>query len=232
MTRPILIVEDDANIAALVGRYLAEAGFETIQAGDGVTGLRLAQQADPSLVVLDLMLPGLDGIELCRELRKTSDVPVLMLTARAEETERIIGFALGADDYVVKPFSPRELVQRVKAILRRAEARPEAPDPPALVHGGLVLEPAKHRLTRDGEPVTLTPSEFKLLHRLMRRPGRVFDRAQLLDCLYPNGEVVVDRVIDVHIGKLRQKIEPDPARPTVVQTVHGVGYRLAESPDR
>ena len=211
MTRPILIVEDDANFAALAGRYLAEAGFATIQACDGIAGLSLAREAEPSLVVLDIMLPGLGGIELCRELRKTSDVPVLMLTARAEETERIIGFTLGADDYVIKPFSPRELVERIKAILRRVEARPEAPDSPALVHGGLVLEPDKHRLTRNGDPVALTPSEFKLLHRLMRRPGRVFDRAQLLDCLYPNGEVVVDRVIDVHIGKLRQKIEPGPA---------------------
>ena len=226
---PILIVEDDHNIAALVERYLESAGFDTVVAHDGREGLELARSRAPLLVVLDLMLPSIDGGEICRELRRTSDIPVVMLTAREEETDRIVGFSLGADDYVVKPFSPRELVERVKAILRRTAAR--APrDDSVLRHGALVLEHDKHKLTRDGETLTLTPTEFKLLAALMRRPGKVFSRSELLGQLYPHGESVVDRVIDVHIGKLRHKIEPDPSNPSYILTVHGVGYRFAETP--
>ena len=230
MTRPgesgtVLIVEDDRNIASLVEQYLRDAGFATVTAYDGTEGLRLAREAGPCFVVLDLNLPGMDGADLCRELRKTSQVPVLMLTARAEEVDRIVGFSLGADDYVVKPFSPRELVERVKAILRRSAASGEEA---VLRQGALALEPEKHRLTVDGEAIALTPSEFKLLHALMSRPGRVFSRDELLDRLYEGGETVVDRVVDVHIGKLRQKIEPEPTIPRYVVTVHGVGYRFAE----
>jgi DNA-binding response OmpR family regulator len=224
---PILIVEDDRNIAALVETYLGRAGFEPIVAHDGPQGLELLRRHKPGFVVLDLMLPGVDGWDLCREIRKQSDVPILILTAREEELDRILGFSLGADDYVVKPFSPRELVERVKAILRRT--RPAATDAQArLRHGPLVVETDKHKVTLDGRPVSLTPSEYTLLQTLMSAPGRVFSRDTLLGHLHRHGEAVVDRVIDVHIGKLRQKIEADPSRPRFVLTVRGVGYRFAE----
>ncbi len=225
---PILVIEDDRNIRALVVRYLENAGFSTITAADGPSGLEMARRDGPSFVILDLNLPGLDGIELCRELRKTSDVPILMLTARADEVDRVVGFSLGADDYVVKPFSPRELVERVKAILRRA--RPVA-DGEVLRHDGLTLDPEKRKVTHSGVEVALTPSEYKLLHALMARPGRAFSRDELVGRLYEHGETVVDRVVDVHIGKLRHKIEPEPSRPRYIETVHGVGYRFAERGD-
>ena len=223
---PILVVEDDRNILALVVQYLENAGFSTMSAVDGLAGLDLAQRHSPAFVILDLNLPGLDGTELCRELRKTSNVPILMLTARADEVDRVVGFSIGADDYVVKPFSPRELVERVKAILRRA--RPPLEDG-ALRHGPLMLDPEKRKVTHDGAEIALTPSEYKLLHALLARPGRAFTRDELLGRLYERGETVVDRVVDVHIGKLRHKIEPDPSQPRYIETVHGVGYRFAES---
>ena len=225
ITGPVLVVEDDRNIAALIVRYLENAGFSTLHAADGPGGLEMARRDAPALVILDLNLPGLDGTEVCRELRKTSDVPILMLTARADEVDRVVGFSLGADDYVVKPFSPRELVERVKAILRRA--RPVG-DVVALRHGELTLDPEKRKVVHRGDEVALTPSEYKLLHALMSRPGRVFSRDELLGRLYEHGETVVDRVVDVHIGKLRHKIEPDPSKPRYVETIHGVGYRFAE----
>ena len=222
---PILVIEDDRNIRALVVRYLENAGFSTITAADGPGGLEMARRHEPSFVVLDLNLPGLDGTELCRELRKTSDVPILMLTARADEVDQVVGFSLGADDYVVKPFSPRELVERVKAILRRS--RPTAGGE-VLRHGELVLNAEKHKVTHGGDEIALTPSEYKLLSALMARPGRAFSRDELVGRLYEHGETVVDRVVDVHIGKLRHKIEPEPSRPRYIETVHGVGYRFAE----
>lgn len=225
---PILICEDDRNIAALVETYLEREGFDTIIAHDGVTGLDCARTRAPALVILDWMLPGMDGAEICRQIRKTSDVPILMLTAREEEADRIVGFSLGADDYVVKPFSPRELVERVKAILRRAGRTPPSREA-VLRHGTLVLDPEKHKVTRDGEDVALTPSEYAILHALMDRPGRVFSRGELLEKLYTRGETVVDRVVDVHVGKLRQKIEADPSKPACILTVHGIGYRFAET---
>ena len=223
----ILIVEDDPNIASLVAKYLRDAGFDTQVVHDGREALAFVQRQAPDFVVLDLMLPGMDGREVCREIRRSSDVPVLMLTAREEETDRIAGFALGADDYVVKPFSPRELVERVKAIKRRM--RPQEGAPSVLRQGGLLLDPEKHKVQLDGEMVILTPSEFKLLQRLMASPGRVFSRDELIGSLYSQGETVIDRVIDVHIGKLRQKIESDPSAPVYILTVHGIGYQFAET---
>lgn len=224
---PILIVEDDRKTAALVGLYLERQGFKTIAVYNGRQALDLARQHRPSFVILDLMLPHLDGWEVCRELRRASDVPILMLTAREEELDRVVGLSMGADDYVVKPFSPRELVARVKAILRRA--RPQASQPQGqLAQGGLVLDLQKRKVTLHGQPVTLTPFEYKLLQALMAAPGRIFTREELLDHLYPSGETVIDRVIDVHIGKLRQKIEGDPAKPRYILTVRGMGYRFTE----
>lgn len=222
----ILIVEDDKNTAALVATYLQKEGFEVVQEHDGDTGLQRAGEEQPALVILDLMLPGIDGLEICRRLRSESDIPILMLTAREEEIDRVLGFSLGADDYVVKPFSPRELVERVKAILRRVR-------PPVVVAnlmrcGSLEVDPEKHRVRLAGEPVSLTTSEYKLLHALMSAPGRVFSRRELLRHFYQSDEAVIERVIDVHINKLRQKIEADPAKPAFIETVRGFGYRFSE----
>jgi len=228
LRRPILIVEDDRNIASLVEQYLQKDGFETVSAANGDNGLALARREDPALVILDINLPGMDGWEVCRALRRDSDVPILMLTARAEEMDRVVGLSIGADDYVVKPFSPRELVERVKAILRRTTARAESPATAILESGPIRLDPERHAVSVDGADVALTPSEFKLLQTMMQAPGKVFSRDELLDRLYDNGGVVVDRVIDVHMGKLRQKLEPDPSTPQFLLTVHGVGYRFAD----
>lgn len=223
----VLIVEDDRNTAALVAAYLGKEGFATVQVHDGAEAVAAAREARPVFVILDVMLPNLDGWEICRALRAASDVPILMLTAREEEGDRVSGLSMGADDYVVKPFSPRELVERVKAILRRSQ-RPTPRLPAVLNWKGLVLDPEKRRVTRDGSPVPLTSSEFKILHALMASPGRAFSREELLQHCYPGGEAVIDRVIDVHVGKLRQKIEDDPAHPTFILTVRGHGYRLSD----
>ena len=225
---PILIVEDDKKTASLVQLYLEREGFETVLAHDGHEALELARRHRPIFVVLDLMLPLVDGWEVCRELRKSSDIPILMLTARGEEVDRITGLTLGADDYVVKPFSPRELVARVKAVLRRGRLTSDI-DKNVLSHGGLVLDLEKRKVSLNDSPVKLTPHEYKLLQALMASPGRVFTRDELLDHLYPTGETVVDRVIDVHIGKLRQKIEENPSNPHYIKTVRGLGYQFEES---
>jgi DNA-binding response OmpR family regulator len=226
----ILIIEDDRNTATLVSTYLERDGFSTLISGDGEEGLETALRTSPLLVILDVMLPKLDGWEICRAIRRSSDVPILMLTAREEETDRVKGLAMGADDYVVKPFSPRELVERVKAILRRA--RPRRPTTPAfLSHDGLVLDSEKRKVLLNGTPVELTTAEFELLHAMMNSPGRAFSRDELLACIYRHGESVVERVIDVHIGKLRQKLGDDPSSPRLILTVRGYGYRFADDGD-
>lgn len=224
---PVLIVEDDRNTSTLVATYLQREGFSTLAAYDGEEALQLARTGTPGFVILDVMLPKVDGWEICRQLRQVSDVPILMLTAREEEIDRVLGLSLGADDYVVKPFSPRELVERVKAILRRVRSRP-VQNTQILSVGGVTLDPVKLKVTLDGEVVNLTTSEYKLLRTLMTSPGRVFSRSELLDRFYDHGETVIDRVIDVHVGKLRQKIENDPAKPRFILTVRGFGYRFAE----
>jgi len=226
----VLIVEDDRNTSSLVETYLQREGFGTIAAYDGDAALELARRHGPVLVILDLMLPNRDGWEVCRELRRFSDVPILMLTAREEEIDRVLGLSLGADDYVVKPFSPRELVERVKAILRRARPA-QAPQGRVLRHGPLELDDDRHRVALAGNPLELTAVEYRLLLALMAAPGRVFSRDELLDRIYDHGETVVDRVIDVHIGKLRQKLADDSAHPRFIQTVRGFGYRFAEGKD-
>lgn len=223
----ILVVEDDKKTASLIALYLEREGFKILSAGNGEQALEMASRREPDFVILDLMLPKLDGVEVCRRLRSRSDVPILMLTAKDEELDRVLGFTLGADDYVSKPFSPRELVARVKAILRRARPAPLKRGT-LLSYEELSLDPEKHRVTLGGEPLPLTLSEYKLLHALMAAPGKVFSREELLNRLYPAGEAVIDRVVDVHIGKLRQKIEKNPAEPKSILTVRGIGYQFAE----
>jgi len=226
---PILIIEDDRKTASLIALYLEKEGYHTVVAYDGESALQLASARKPMFVVLDLMLPRLDGWEVCRRLRKTSEVPILILTAKDEEVDRVAGLTLGADDYVVKPFSPRELVARVKAILRRVQNRQALETVSVLSHGDLVLDPEKQKVTLHGQRIELTHHEFKLLHPLMAAPGRVFSRDELLAYLYPNREsIVIDRVVDVHIGKIRQKLEKDPNNPSFILTVRGSGYRFAE----
>jgi DNA-binding response OmpR family regulator len=228
---PILVVEDDENTRSLIALYLEREGFAAVTSGDGASALDLARRHRPALVILDLMIPEIDGWEVCRRLRQNSEVPVIMLTARGEEIDRVAGLTLGADDYVVKPFSPRELMARVKAVLRRS-APSARPADAVLTHADLCLDLDKRRLTANGAPVELTPHEYALLAALMAAPGRTFNRDELLDCLYPDGEaMVIDRVVDVHIGKLRQKIEPRPATPRHILTVRGIGYRFADRVD-
>ena len=226
--KTVLVIEDDPNTADLVVLYLKNEGFAALKANDGQKGLALAKRHQPDLVILDLMLPKMDGWEVCRELRKTSDLPVIMLTARGDEVDRVSGLTLGADDYVVKPFSPRELVARVKAILRRMA--PTAGKPATLLsYGDIRLDLHKRRLEVRRKEVALTPHEFALLEALMTSPGRTFTRDELLERLYPQGEaVVIKRVIDVHVGKLRQKIESQSAAPQYILTTRGIGYRFAD----
>ena len=227
----VLIIEDDKKTASLVALYLEREGFQAIMAHDGQEGLQMAQVHEPVFVVLDLMLPKVDGWDVCRELRRRSDVPILMLTARGEEIDRVSGLTMGADDYMTKPFSPRELTARVKAILRRTgqtARRGSAKD--TLVYENIVMDLTKRRFTIARRQVPLTPHEYALLKALMSSPGKAFTRDELLDRIYPAGDAtVIDRVVDVHIGKLRQKIEKDPSRPRYILTARGLGYRFADS---
>ena len=228
MTGPILIVEDDKKTASLVALYLEREGFQVITAYDGLQALEQAKRYKPIFVILDLMLPLLDGWEVCRQLRQASDVPILILSAREEEVDRVSGLTLGADDYVIKPFSPRELVARVKAILRRGRLATSHAGR-NLSFEGLILDREKRKVTLNGNPVLLTPHEFNLLQALMSSPGKVFTREELLAQIYPRHEaLVIDRVVDVHVGKLRQKIERDPSNPQFILTVRGIGYQFVE----
>jgi len=224
--RTILVVEDEPQIAGLVRDYLEHAGFAVLTAGDGAGALALARTRRPDAIVLDLGLPKIDGLDVIRALRRDSAVPIVILSARGDETDRVTGLELGADDYVVKPFSPKELVARVRAVLRRVEARPN-PDQ-LIVTGDLEVDLARRRVTADGRRVDLTPTEFELLATLAREPGRVWTRSQLLDAVHGFSLETYERAIDGHIRNLRRKLEPDDASPRYVRTVHGVGYALAE----
>jgi DNA-binding response OmpR family regulator len=230
--RPILVVDDDRKIVALVRAYLEREGFTVITAYDGREALRQARAEDPALIVLDLMLPEVDGYEVMRLLRADTDVPVLMLTARSSLPERIIGLEKGADDYLPKPFSPAELVVRVKAVLRRVDqpSKPTAAKPPAttLVQNDLIIDTERYEVRRGEELVPLTPVEFKLLVTLVAADGRALTRDQLLDAVYGSDDGdVLDRTIDVHVGRLREKLSDDAEQPRYVMTVRGVGYRAA-----
>src|SRR5487761_966298 len=230
MTR-ILIVDDEPHLVALLNNYLSREGYDIVTAGDGATALDMTRALDPDLILLDVMLPGMDGVEVCREIRRFSDAYILMLTARAEEVDKLIGLSVGADDDDTKPFSPREGVARGKARLRRPRARGQrseaatTPAAPPLRIGTLVIDEDGHTVTRDGAEVALTAREFALLATLARHPGRVFTRAQLLEQVWGD-EYYDDHVVDVHIGNLRKKLETDVARPHYIATVRGVGYRM------
>jgi DNA-binding response OmpR family regulator len=221
----ILIVDDEPKIVRLVADYLEAAGFSVTTARSGDEALMRARTEDPDLVVLDLGLPGLDGLDVTRTLRRDGELPIIMLTARDDETDRIIGLELGADDYVTKPFSPRELVARVRAVLRRHAGASHAE---ILRAGDLALDLPRMRVTRDDEPIELTATEFTLLAAMARHPGRVFTRSQLLDTIHGVAFESYERAIDAHVKNIRRKLEPDPRSPRHLLTVYGVGYRLAD----
>ncbi len=224
----ILLVDDEPKIVQLGRDYLERAGFNVASAANGEAALAAFRSRPPDLIVLDLGLPGADGLEVTRQIRRASDVPIIMLTARGEESDKLIGLELGADDYMVKPFSPKELVARVRAVLRRAEGR-VGPEADVLHVADLVLDLPRQRLTVGDRLVDLTATEFQLLTALARQPGRIFTRAQLLDTVRGVAFESYERAIDTHIKNLRRKIEPDPHQPRYLLTVYGVGYRLAET---
>ena len=222
----VLIVDDEPRIVDGVRRYFEQAGFDVLAAYDGPTGLALARDRRPDLVVLDLMLPGMDGMDVCRELRRESNVAIIMLTARVEEADKLIGLELGADDYVTKPFSPRELVARARAVLRRAQAAPAASAAALYRFGNVAFDVPAQQCVVDGEVVPLTTTEFSLLLALVQHPGQVLSRMQLLDATHLGTYEGVERTIDVHIHNLRHKLEPDPSHPRHILTAFGAGYRF------
>jgi two-component system, OmpR family, alkaline phosphatase synthesis response regulator PhoP len=226
MNELILVVDDEQKIVKIARDYLMQNGFQVLSAGDGNTALAMARHEKPDVIVLDLMLPGMDGLDVCRTLRRESDVPIIMLTARSEETDRLIGLELGADDYICKPFSPRELVARVRSVLRRAHGTVKQPN--VIRAGELVIDVEAHRVQRSGETLQLTRLEFNILTILALHPGQTFSRAQLMDKLFDVATAGIDRSIDAHIKNLRRKIEADPANPHYVLTVYGVGYRFMD----
>jgi DNA-binding response OmpR family regulator len=225
---PILVVEDDAKASGLIRLYLEHAGYAVETAADGPAALdRARREPAPRLIVLDVMLPHVDGFEVCRRLRAESDVPIILVTARVEEEDRLAGLDLGADDYVSKPFSPRELVARVRAVLRRSPD--EQPQGPPVERGGVRLDPAAHRVDVHGAAIDLTPREFRLLHALMRAPGRAFTRQELVERALGRDFAGLERTIDAHVKNLRRKLEPAGADPSVIETVAGVGYRFRDA---
>jgi DNA-binding response OmpR family regulator len=223
----ILVVEDESQIAQIAADYLKRAGFAVLASGDGESAIAIARDRRPDLIVLDLGLPKLDGVQVTKTLRAESNVPIIMLTARVEEDDRLRGLELGADDYITKPFSPRELVARVQAVLRRASAA--APSGDLVRLGDLTLDVPRVKASRGRHAIDLTATEFQLLATLVRHPGRVFTRAQLLDAVRGTEVESFERAIDTHIKNLRRKIERDPRHPRYIETVYGIGYRSAES---
>ncbi len=224
--KKILVVDDEASVRKLVRSYLERDGFSVVEAADGVRALETARREHPALVILDLMLPEVEGLEVCRILRGESDVFVLMLTAKTEETDKLVGLGLGADDYLTKPFSPRELVARVKAILRRAAPAQAAESGAALTVGPITLDEARREAAVAGRQVELTAREFDILAQLMKRPGMVFTREHLLEQVWGYNFFGDPRVVDVHVAKLRKKVEPDHTNPEFIKTVRGIGYKL------
>ncbi len=226
--KTILVVDDEPKIADLARDYLEHAGFAVRVAGNGEAALQLVRRERPDLVVLDLGLPGLDGLDVTRAIRRDSNLPVIMLTARDDELDKLLGLELGADDYLTKPFSPRELVARVRAVLRRVDAGSAASADEVIHAGDLTIDLPRMRVDLARRVIDLTPTEFALLVALARQPGRIFTRAQLLDAVHSIAFESYERAIDTHIKNIRRKLEPDPGRPVHVLTVYGVGYRFAD----
>ncbi|MFC1904621.1 response regulator transcription factor [Chloroflexota bacterium] len=226
--KKVLVVDDDVKTVELVKLYLNRDGYKVLTANDGVEALSLARESHPNLIVLDLMLPGLDGLRVCQALREESDVPIIMLTARTTDQDKLTGLDLGADDYVTKPFSPRELAARVRAVLRRL---PGERGPTEIKHDELTVNFIKHEASLSGMSLNLTPTEFKLLGVLIKEPGRVFGRAQLIEKALGYDFEGFDRTIDVHILNLRRKLEPDHDHPKFIKAVYGTGYKFTEVPN-
>ena len=226
-SRTILVVDDDVKTVELVKLYLNRDGYKVITSGDGLEALNLARKSHPDLIVLDLMLPGCNGLEICRTLKNESDVPIIMLTARTTEDDKLRGLNLGADDYVTKPFSPRELAARVRAVIRRLPEETLQRGPVEIKRGTITLNFLNREASVSGKTLQLTPSEFKLLGVLAREPGRVFSRQQLIEMVFGYDFEGFDRTIDVHILNLRRKVEPDPDHPRYIKTIYGAGYKFA-----
>ncbi len=224
--KKVLVVDDDIKTVELVKLYLNRDGYRVLTANNGNDALQIARENHPELIVLDLMLPGISGLDVCRTLRAESDVPIIMLTALTTDDDRLTGLDLGADDYVTKPFSPRELAARVRAVLRRL---PGERGPEKIEHGALTVNYLKHEAFLEGKPLNLTPIEFKVLGALVKEPGRVFSRAQIIEKALGDDFDGFDRTIDVHILKLRRKLEPDPHNPRYIKTIYGAGYKLLEN---
>jgi DNA-binding response OmpR family regulator len=225
--KTVLVVDDEPRIVDLARDYLEHAGFAVLTATDGPSALRAVRTRKPDVLVLDLGLPGMDGLDVARQLRRESSIPMIMLTARDDEVDRVLGLEMGADDYVTKPFSPRELVARIRAILRRVDRQSDPGD--RIEAGGVSIDIARMKVEAAGRVVELTPTEFQLLVTLARQPGRIFTRSQLLDAVHGLAFESYERAVDAHIKNLRRKLEDDPSRPRYVLTVYGVGYRFAEA---
>ena len=228
MSKKILVVDDEIKFVNVLRGYLEQAGFNVVTANDGKSALAVFRHEKPNLILLDLNLPEMDGLDVARTIRKESNAPIIMLTARVEETDRLIGLELGADDYIVKPFSPREVVARVRAVLRRSEG--ETAPVEMLRVGGIEIDLLKHSVTVQAKPIELTPTEFELLVALIKNPGRAFTRMQLLDLVQGEAFDGYERTVDAHIKNLRQKLGDDPKHPRFILTVFGIGYKFAEDP--
>ncbi|MGH9166912.1 MAG: response regulator transcription factor [Acidimicrobiia bacterium] len=224
--KTVLVVDDELKITRLVRDYLQDAGMAVLTAGDGPGALALARSAKPDLIILDLGLPGLDGLDVTRALRRHTRIPIIMLTARTDESDRVAGLELGADDYMVKPFSPKELMARVRAVLRRVEASQAGAEMVRV--GEVTIDVPKRRVTVSNRDVDLTPTEFQIVLTLASQPGRVFTRSQLLDAVHGVAFESYERAIDAHVKNIRRKLEPDPRRPPHLLTVYGVGYKFAD----
>src|SRR5262245_12289619 len=222
----ILVIEDEPKIARWLVSFLKQSNYSVVAASDGATGLRLAATEHPDVVLLDLMLPDMDGLDVCRVIRQRSDVLILMLTARIEDTDRLIGLEVGADDYITKPFNPREVIARIRAFLRRAHGMLTV-EPKSITYGGMILNPGSRTCTMDGQEVMLTPTEFQILETLMKDPGIVYTREQLITEALGYDYAAYERTIDAHVRNLRRKIEPDMQNPIYILTVYGIGYRFA-----
>ena len=229
MSSNVLVIEDDPGITRVVRLYLEQDGHQVLTAADGLSGLQAARDSKPDLIVLDLMLPRLDGMEICRALREDSDVPIIMVTARVSEGDRLAGFDLGADDYIPKPFSPRELAARVRAVLRRASRQADVGQPATTEYRGMSIDFTRRTVAVDDHKLALTPTEFRLLALLAASPGRPFTRDQIIDGVFGYDFDGFDRTVDVHVANLRRKVEPNSRKPRYIQTVHGIGYRFGDA---